>query len=96
MAAGRFRKARDTYKILCKQDREKYLPGLIEANRRLAEQLMENGLTSEAKQVVAYLKTIAPSSSIPAIEVCFALKKQDWQSALDAALRLRNDASAAR
>src|ERR1700732_4382482 len=83
MAASRFRKARDTYKILCKQDREKHLPGLIEANRRLAEQLMENGLISEAEQVLAYLKTIAPSSSMLATDVCFALKKQDWRKARD-------------
>jgi hypothetical protein len=89
MRAGRFRKARDIYKILCKQDREKNLPGLIEANRRLAEQLMENGLISEAQQVLAYLKTIAPSSIMLANDVCIALKKHDWQTALDGALRLR-------
>jgi len=91
MAAGRFRKARDIYKFLCKQDREKNLPGLIEANRRLAEQLMENGLISEAEQVLAYLKTIAPPSSMLANDVCFALKKRDWQTALDGALRLGSD-----
>jgi hypothetical protein len=95
MAAGRFRKARDAYKILCKQDREKNLPGLIEANRRLAEQLMGNGLVSEAEQVLAYLKTIAPSSSILATDVCVALKKQDWQTALDGAFRLWKEMSAA-
>jgi thioredoxin-like negative regulator of GroEL len=89
MVAGRFRRARDIYKILCKQDREKNLPGLVEANRRLAEQLMENGLISEAEQVLAYLKTIAPSSIMLANDVCFALKTHDWQTALDGALRLR-------
>ena len=90
LSAGRFRKARDTYKILCKQDREKYLPRLIEANRRLAERLMENGQISEAEQVLAYLKTIAPSSIMLANDVCLALKKHDWQIALEGALRLRN------
>jgi hypothetical protein len=91
LRAGRFRKSRDIYKILCKQDREKYLPGLIEANRRLAEQLMENGLISEAEQVLAYLKTIAPSSIMLANDVCVALKKHDWKTAVAGALRLRND-----
>jgi hypothetical protein len=90
LGGGRFRKARDIYKILCKQDREKYLPGLIEANRRLAEHLMENGQISEAEQVLAYLKTIAPSSIMLANDLCFALKKHDWQTALEGALRLRN------
>ncbi len=91
MAATRFRKARDAYKVLCKQDREKYLPGLLEANRRLAEQLIENGLISEAEQVLAYLKTIAPSSSMLATDVSVALKKHDWQTALEGASRLSKD-----
>ena len=95
MAAARFRKARDTYKVLCKQDREKYLPGLIEANRRLAEQLMEKGLTSDAEQVLAYLKTIAPPSRLVVTDVSLALNKHDWQAAFDAALRLWKDAPAA-
>jgi tetratricopeptide (TPR) repeat protein len=93
--AGRFRKARDAYKILCKQDRAKNLPGLIEANRRLAEQLTENGLLSEAEQVLAYLKTISPSSTLQGVDVVFALKKHDWQTASDGALRLWQEKGAA-
>jgi tetratricopeptide (TPR) repeat protein len=93
--AGRFRKARDAYKILCKQDRAKNLPGLIEANRRLAEQLTENGLLSEAEQVLAYLKTISPPSTLQGIDVVFALKKHDWQTAADGALRLWKEKGAA-
>src|ERR1700722_4675225 len=91
MAAGRYRKARVAFKILCKQDRERNLPGPVEANRRLAEQLMENGRTSEAEQVLAYLKIIAPVSSILATDVSLALKTHDWQKALDGALRLSKD-----
>jgi len=91
MAAGRFRKARDTYKILCKQDRQKYLALLIDANRRLAEQLTERGQTSEAQQVLAYLTTIAPATTMIAQDLSLRLKHQDWQAAFDMALRLRND-----
>jgi tetratricopeptide (TPR) repeat protein len=94
LAAARYRQARDTYKILCKQDRNRFLPGLIEANSRLAEQMMQNGMISEAEAILTYLKTIAPSSSIVAIEIGFALKRNDWQSAWDAAVRLRKDATA--
>jgi hypothetical protein len=94
MAAARFRQARDTYKILCKQDPQKFLPGLIEANSCLAEEMMQKGMISEAGAVLTYLKTIAPSSSLVAIEISFALKKNDWQSAWDAAVRLRKDATA--
>jgi hypothetical protein len=94
LAAARFRQARDTYKILCKRDPQKYLPGLIEANSRLAEELMQKGMISEAQAVLTYLKTIAPSYSLVAIEISFALKRNDWQSAWDAAVRLRKDATA--
>jgi tetratricopeptide (TPR) repeat protein len=94
LTANRFRQARDTYKILCKQDRQKYLPGLIEANTRLAEEMMQNGMNSEAEAVLTYLKTIAPASSIAAIEVSFALKKNDWPSAWEAAVRLRKEVAA--
>jgi hypothetical protein len=93
MAAGHFRKARDTYKVLCKQDRQKYLPALIEANRRLSEQLMEKGLTSEAQQVLAYLATIAPPSAIMAQDLSLALKQQDWKRAFERALRMLTDAA---
>ena len=95
LAAGRFRKARDMYKILCKQDREKYLPLLIDANRRLAEQLMEKGLTSEAQQVLAYLRTIASASTMIAQDLSLGLKHQDWQAALDMAMRLWTDRTGA-
>jgi tetratricopeptide (TPR) repeat protein len=93
MAAARFRQARDTYKILCKEDPQKFLPGLIDANSRLAEEMMQKGMISEAEVVLTYLKTIAPSSSLVAIEISFALKKKDWHSAWDAAVRLRKDAT---
>jgi tetratricopeptide (TPR) repeat protein len=93
LAAARFRQARDTYKILCKQDPQKYLPGLIEANSRLAEEMMQKGMISESQAVLTYLKTIAPPSILVAIEITFALKRNDWQSAWDAAVRLRKDAT---
>ncbi len=55
---------------------------------------MQKGMISEAEAVLTYLKTIAPSSSMLAIEISFALKKNDWQSAWNAAVRLRKDATA--
>jgi len=94
LTAGRFRQARDTYKVLCKQDRQKFLPGLIEANTRLAEEMIQNGMISEAEALLTYLKTIASSSSVAAIEVSFALKKNDWPSAWDAAAHSLKDAAA--
>jgi tetratricopeptide (TPR) repeat protein len=78
MQAGRFRKARDLYKTLCKEDRVKFLPGLIEANRSLAVQLMEKGQGPEAQQVIAYLKTIVPASELTALELEAAVIAGDW------------------
>lgn len=59
LAAGRWRKARDELKALCKQDRAKFQPLLIEANVGLAREMAGKGLLSEAQQVLAYLQTIA-------------------------------------
>ena len=60
-AAGKFRKAREEFKLLCKRDRPRYLPLLIEANLGLVEEMLAKGQNSEAQQVIAYLKTIAPA-----------------------------------
>lgn len=59
---GKFRKARDAFKSLNKSQPSRALPLLIEANLGLANEMMSKGLVSEAKQVLAYLKTIAPAT----------------------------------
>lgn len=69
LAEGKFRKARDAFKVLCKQDREKYLPRLIEANLGLAREMLVRGQVQEARQVLDYLKSIAPESSVRALEL---------------------------
>jgi len=58
---GKFRKARDLFKSLNKSQPTRALPLLIEANLGLAKEMMSKGLVSEANQVFAYLKTIAPA-----------------------------------
>jgi tetratricopeptide (TPR) repeat protein len=62
LRAGKFRKARDSFKALNKTQPSRALPLLIEANLGLANELISKGLVSEANQVLAYLKTIAPAS----------------------------------
>ena len=74
LAAGRFRKARDEVKPLVKIDRAKYLPLLIEANKKLARELLGKGQVSEAEQVIAYLKTIASTAELGALELDAAAK----------------------
>jgi hypothetical protein len=65
---GKWRRARDLAKELCKQDKARYLPLLIAANEGLARELLSRGQTSEAAQVVAYLKTIAPPEVVAALQ----------------------------
>jgi tetratricopeptide (TPR) repeat protein len=74
LAQGRYRKARDDFKMLCRSDRAKYLPLLVQANVGLAREMLAKGLVSEAEQVVAYLKTIAPAAELHGLELELANK----------------------
>ena len=61
MRDGRWRKARDAAKELCKKERARYLPLLVEANAGLVREMFSKGLFKEAETVLAYLETIAPA-----------------------------------
>ncbi len=67
MRDGRWRKARDAAKDLCKRDRAHYLDLLVEANAGLARELAGKGLIKDAATVVAYLETIAPPATVAAL-----------------------------
>ena len=58
---GKFRKARDAFKALNKSHPSLALPLLIKANLGLAQEMTAKGQVSEANQILAYLKTIAPA-----------------------------------
>lgn len=87
LAAGRWRKARDEAKLLCKRDRPRYLPLLIEANVGLARDMIGRGLLAEAEQVVAYLRTIAPPSAVEGITEELACARGDPDTLRRQALR---------
>ncbi|MFA7344153.1 MAG: hypothetical protein WC003_07600 [Terrimicrobiaceae bacterium] len=65
---GKWRNARDLAKDLCKKDRVRYLPLLVEANAGLAHDLASRGLLSDARTVVDHLKTIAPPERVASLE----------------------------
>ncbi len=69
LASGRFRKARDEFKVLCKADRQKYLPLLVEANIGLAREMLGKNMVEEARQVLVYLKTIARPEQLRVLEL---------------------------
>ncbi|MEI8387564.1 MAG: hypothetical protein WCG76_08185 [Verrucomicrobiota bacterium] len=72
LGKGKWRNARDLAKDLCKKDRARYLPLLIEANAGLAHDLISRGLLSDARTVVDYLKTIAPPALAAALEAALS------------------------
>jgi hypothetical protein len=72
LGKGKWRNARDLAKDLCKKDRARYLPLLIEANAGLAHDLISRGLLSDARTVVDYLKTIAPPDLTAALEAALS------------------------
>ena len=95
LEAKRFRKARDTFKQLCKRDRTRYLPLLVEANVGLTREMLSKGQVSEAEQVMTYLKTIAAPSVLAQLEAEIAVRQGNWTAAGQAALaRLTDDETA--
>ncbi len=64
MRDGKWRKARDAAKTLCKNDRARYLPLLVEANAGLAREMIGKGLLKDAVTVIDYLATIAPPERV--------------------------------
>lgn len=80
LASGKFRKAREDLKLLCKQDRARYLPLLVQANIGLAREMLAKGMTSEAQQVLAYLKTIASAADLTLLELEQAARSNDWST----------------
>jgi hypothetical protein len=68
LAAGRWRQARDAFKLLCKLERSTFQPLLVEANVGLARAMLAKGLISDARQVLTYLRTIARPTDVAALE----------------------------
>ena len=64
MGEGRWRKARDAAKELCKRDRGRYLPLLLASNVGLVREMLGKGLPKEATTVIDYLESFAPAALI--------------------------------
>lgn len=57
----RLRQARDEFKLLCKWDRTRYLPRLIEANFGFAREMAQKGMVGEVRQLVRATYSENPS-----------------------------------
>jgi tetratricopeptide (TPR) repeat protein len=95
LAQARWRKARDEAKPLVKRDRARYLPLLVEANVGLTREMLAKGLNSEARQVVAYLKTIAPKEFWQSLETEIAVASNDFSGVAAHSTRLLSQADPA-
>jgi tetratricopeptide (TPR) repeat protein len=95
LSQARWRKARDDAKPLVKLDRARYLPLLVEANAGLAREMLAKGLNSEARQVVAYLKTIAPKEAWQSLETEIAVAFNDFSGIAAHSTRLLTEAGSA-
>lgn len=69
LARGKWRKARDEIKPLVKADPDRFLPLLIQANMGLVREMLAKGQTSEARQVMDYLATIASPEQLTALKL---------------------------
>lgn len=96
LAEGKFRKARDEFKELCKIDRARFLPLLVDANLGLAREMTAKGMVREAEQVIAYVKTLSPlHSGLAMMSRDTALKSGKWEDiAKNAASQLTSAADA--
>lgn len=64
LGKGKWRQARDEAKLLCKKDRNKYLPLLVFANIGLFRDLLSRSLSSDAQSVLDNLKTLCPKEVV--------------------------------
>jgi hypothetical protein len=92
LSQERWRKARDEAKPLVKTDRGRYLPLLIKANVGLTRAMLAKGQNSEARQVIAYLKTIAPRAAWEALDAESAVASGDYAPAVSTWARLLTQA----
>ena len=73
LADGKWRAARDEIKPLVKVERGRFLPILIAANVGLIREMAQKGRVAEARQMLAYLATIAPADQVRAMEAEIAV-----------------------
>ena len=78
LAKGRFRQAKDGFKELCKLDKEKYLPELLECYNGLANQMIQNGQLSDAAQIIDNIKALTGDKNEGALDMLIAMKKKDY------------------
>lgn len=80
LAKGKFRQAKDGFKELCKLDKGKYLPFLLECYHGMANQMIQNGQLSDAAQIIDNIKALTGDKSEGSLDILIAMKKKDYDA----------------
>ncbi len=81
LRAGRYRQAKGLFKQLCKQHRDKYLPGLVESCRRLFHLLLDQEKVRDAKTVLTSLENITDPPKLYPEVVRLAMAEENYSQA---------------
>ena len=82
LARGKFRQAKDAFKDLCKIDKVKYLPELLQSYQGLANQMIQNGQAADAEKIIENIKALSSGGGggEVSLEIAIAMKKKDYES----------------
>ena len=83
LAKGKFRQAKDAFKDLCKIDKAKYLPELLQSYHGLANQMIQNGQPADAAKIIENIKALSSEkggSGEVSLEIAVAMKKKDYET----------------
>lgn len=80
LAKGKFRQAKDGFKELCKLDKEKYLPNLLECYYGMANQMIQNGQLSDAAQIINNIKALTGDNNEGSLDILIAIKRKDYDT----------------
>ncbi len=77
----RFKRARYGFSELCKLDRDKYFPELMESNHGIARDLIKKEQLKEAEVVIANIKSLTGDESEGVLDILAAIKRRDYDTA---------------
>ncbi len=83
LAKGKFRQAKDAFKDLCKIDKAKYLPELLQSYHGLANQMIQNGQAADAAKIIENIKALSSGGDgggEVSLEIAIAMKKKDYEA----------------
>ena len=91
LARQNYRRAKEWLKELCKRNKDRYLPRLIECYNGLAVQMLENSQTADAKIIFDHIRFLAGDKVDPYAEAQLATRSEDYLTAAKVLVRQYGD-----